>query len=168
MLKVELIKVENSPEPTIEFYNGISRIPFTVSLGNRNTPQESIYTRNINGGNFIEFWFDKYSYDLYEIDLISIQNTAIVTTKISPLLKEESLYTCKIIPEKSLLEDSLPIEIVRDRNSICVNIINTKSDEINYFCIAKNIHIGVNADSYLTSLLVKDLTEENMHAIFGF
>ena len=168
MLKLIFKKVNSSPNTKIALYSSMNPIPFSLSIGKYQLMPTTIYSRNLNGENFIEFRFDSENHNLYEISLVAIQNDSVIARYSSIVEKTEEFYVCNIVEEESLLEDKLPIEIERDKTSICINLLNRNPSEIKYFAIGGNCFIGVNDNFYLVSIFINKLSEENIKDIFGY
>ena len=78
MIKVQLKKQD---KPIVKFLWEDDYIPFSITFGNNITVPETIYTRNLNGENFIEFRFDNNNKSLYEITLVAIQSDTIILSE---------------------------------------------------------------------------------------
>jgi hypothetical protein len=168
MIKLNFKKVDTSPNAKMEFYSSINPIPFSLMIGKYHSLPTTIYSRNLSGENFIEFRFDKANHNLYEISLVAIQNDSVINRSLSKEIKVEGFYICNLIENNSLLEDTLPIEIERDKNSICINLLNNKSSKIAYFPISNNSFLGIDDDCYLVSIFINKLSDKNIRDIFGY
>lgn len=122
----------------------------------------TIYTRNLSGENFVEFRFDKANRNLYEISLVTIQDDTVLSDPLNKSIDTNEFYLCNIIEQSSILEDTLPIEIIRSNDSICINMLNKKSVDLKYFAIASNLYIGVNSKFYLLSIFLDKLSKKNI------
>jgi hypothetical protein len=168
MLKVNFEKVNSRPYTKMNLYSNINPIPFSLSIGKYDLMPSIIYSRNLYGENFIEFRFDKENRNLYEISLVAIQDDAVMNKSSDKEVKTDEFYICNIIEEESTLEDVVPMGIERNKNSISINLLSNKSSEIKYFAIGDNCFIGISADSYIASVFLNELNEENIKQIIGF
>jgi hypothetical protein len=167
MIKVEFKKLELEPCTRVEYYNSINRIPISVTIGNCQMLIGSIFGRNIDNQNFIEFSFDKVKKNLYNITILTIQNDTVINkTTDLPNIQSES-YVCDIIEENSIIENVLPLIIIRYRNAIQIeiNTQNIAKDEL--YKIGKDCYIGVDVENYLRSIIFTSLTANNLYDIFG-
>jgi len=168
MLKVDFKKIKNPPDTKIEFYDSINRIPLSITIGYYPSLPNTIYCENSSGQNFIEFRFDKGCYNLYEVSLVAIQNDTVINPSLSTTEKAEDFYVCSLIENESLFKDTVPMEIERGESSVCINLHTEKLSKVMYFPISGNCAIGVDENSYLVSILLHQLSEENVKDIFGF
>ncbi|MEO6839008.1 MAG: hypothetical protein ABI185_11525 [Ginsengibacter sp.] len=168
MLVVRFKKIENHPKSKIEFYNSINRIPLSITIGDYLSLPNTIYCENALGQNFIELRFDKDRKNLYEISLVTIQNDTVINKSLNKKVQTDEFYICNIVEGESLLKDTLPIEIERDENSICINLLNNKSSNITYFHVSDNTFLGIDDDCYLISIFINKLSDENIKSIFGY
>lgn len=170
MLKLEFYKISDCPKTKIEFYSSINPIPLSISIGEHLTFPNTIYCRNLNGENFIEFRFDKSNKELFEISLVTIQNESVKSIDELPSIKYDSTqyFVCKIIDTESNLEDNLTVVVFRMNNFLCLIFDDTKQTGLNYFQVGQNLHIGVDKNFFLKSILLSNLSSENLFDIFGF
>ena len=168
MLKVSFKELKAVPEMKSEFYNSISRIPFSLKIVYSPITSAPIYARNLSDGNFIEFRFDKINKNLYEIVLVSVQTDTIQEVEeIKFNCRDQKFYSCFIHEEHSRLEDSIVMKIFQDKKSICINW-NTKNEaDIEYFALTNNYLIGINPDSYLVSIILTNLLSEDILNVLG-
>lgn len=128
----------------------------------------TIYPRNLNGESFIEFSFDKDSKKLYKICLISFQSETVENAKLDELdLEKNDFYDC-LLQDESEIEISEPFKILRDSKSICImwGINNLKS--VKYYPLSNKCYLGIDPDSCLVSVVLKNLLQEEILEIFGF
>ena len=151
----------------LDLYNSVNRIPFSLMIGNYIDLPETIYSRNLKDGNFIEFRFEKESMNLYEMTMVNINSDTIKNQPLDDVIKIPEVYQCSLVEIDSILDDSLPMEIIRDKSSICFNLSLNDSSQIRYFDIGGNCALGVNAESFLTSVYINNLSQESIINILG-
>jgi hypothetical protein len=162
-MKVFFKKAVSEPSSVLTIYSSLNPIPFTLKINSLNSLPETIYTRNLSGENFIELRFCKNTKRLYEITLIALQ---IDTVKIggNNAVGNDVFYNC-YIDENCELDISKPIQIMRSDKSLSF-IWGNKISE-NYY-IAKDCIIGIDANDYLCSISLIQLSKEEIYEILGF
>lgn len=170
MVKVYFNKLIDCPNTDIEVYKEINPIPFTISIGENLLFPTTIYCRNLTGENLIEFRFNKETNVLFEITLVAIENNSVEKQTILQDISYDSslFYECKIIEEGSLLEGSASVEIFRTKDAIFYLLDKTEKKDLDHFQIGKDVFIGVDSNKFLKSVLIKNLTQENLMDIFGY
>jgi hypothetical protein len=66
------------------------------------------------------------------------------------------------------LEEALPVEIFKGRDSFVLNLNKVRMSELAYYRIGRHFYLGVDDQMYLRSVFIEALTSENMNNIFGF
>lgn len=168
MLRIFFEELTVIPEIKFDLYNSINRIPFSLRIGQPILSSESIYARNLSNENFIEFRFDKDNKNLYEITLVSADNNTLEEIKKNEInYQKNKFYSCFIQEENSELEDSIPMKIFRNEMSIWINWDINKQSNVEYFSVSTNCLLGINPDSYLVSVILTNLLQEDIFSIFG-
>ena len=169
MLKIYFEKIKSPPKTRLTLYESVNRIPVSMTIGDYSSMPETIYARNFNDGNFIEFRFNKNDQTLFEISLVNIQNTTVKHTRfIDTRVNHSAFYVCIIDHANTKLLNDSPMEILRSDTSICIHWATENLDAIEYFPIASNCFIGINIQSCLASVLLTDLDKESIINILGF
>lgn len=165
MIKVDLIKkTYNTP---IEYSFKDDYIPFSIVLEKNIVLPETIYTKNLNGENFIEFRFNKENRKLYEVTLVALQHDTIIE---SQFLKsnqiEGSDFVCLLQDNASIKKEySIPITIHRSKNSICLLWNTDKNNLIRYYLLSEKFAVGVDTENNLVSVALLKLDESEVHSI---
>lgn len=147
----------------LEVYNSENRIPFSIkinSLGNRPT---SIYCELSDGGNFIEFWFEKVTRRLYEVTIVSVQEN-LVKIGYNECFFNEEYYDC-YIDESSNTMISKSVQILREETSLS---FYWGAKPIYCYQIAKNCVFGVDSKNNLCSINLINLSKELIYEGLGF
>jgi hypothetical protein len=169
MIKVKFKKSNDNPKMVRELYTDITRLPFSVTIGPYTSLPTTIYARDISGANFIEFRFDKDFLNLYEISLLGVQNESIENREPYPMpVTEGEFYSCNIEEDDSVLDGVSPLKIIRGKNAVCIEWIKIDQPDITYFAVAKDCYIGVDDESFISSVLLTGLNEEEIVTILGF
>ena len=162
-------KLKIAPKIELDLYNSINRIPFSLKVGNCPILSKPIYARNLGGGNFIEFRFDRTNKNLYEMSLVSVDADTVEDIETNEInCQKNEFHNCFIHEADSKLEDSVPMKIFRDKKSICINWGIEDQTNLEYFLLSSNCFLGINADSYLASVILTNLLQEDIFNIFGF
>lgn len=169
MLKVILKKIDKSPEMELTLYSSITRIPFSLIIGEYPYLDERIYARNLCGNNFIEFRFDKNTQKLHELHLVSVQENTVENYKFPNfIVNNNEFFSCFLSKEESILEDSKPMKTLRGKSFLCLCWEEFDLNNIEYFALTSNCLVGVNTNSYLVSILMSGLNEKEIINILGF
>ena len=169
MLKIYFEEISSNPKTELTLYNSITRIPFSLKIGNNPILSQLIYARNLRNGNFIEFSFDKTNKNLYEMSLISVENDTVENVEADEIIyQKHKFYNCFIHELDSVLEDSVHMKIFRYKTFIRLDWEMEKPRDIEYFSLSTNCLLGINSDSYLSSVVLKELSQEDIFNIFGF
>jgi hypothetical protein len=167
MLKVFFEKIDYRPKIKLEMFDKKYPLPFTIKIGEYFSLPETIYARNLNEEDFIEFRFAKWEKNLYEISIVAIKEDRVRRDLFfPPNLDENIFYVCKVTEEDSLLVDSNPVKISIGANALSIDMIDNLL-EVKYYAIAENCFVGVNGNSFLVSLIINGLNEEIINDIFG-
>jgi hypothetical protein len=167
MIKIATEKIDQVPFSILSLYDSINRIPFSLNLNQNSTLPETIYVRNLYGGNLIEFRFNKFTRELYDITQVMIQNNSVIDVADaveSVKVDHSSFFKCYIDGENSL-EISEPMYIIRDKKSFT---IVWSAENLKYFRISTNCVIGMNADNCLTSVTISQINKDDIMTVFGF
>ena len=170
MIKVNFEKRYDSPKSKLELYTSITRIPFLLTIGEITSFPETIYCNNMDGENFIEFRFDAQSNALFEITLVTFSRDVVkrMTEVVRMNLRRSDFFICKILREEGKLEDSVSMKIIRTEKSLCLVLNDASFPSIRYFQVALNCYLGVDEDMNLTSILLLDITNDEINQILGF
>lgn len=161
MIKTKFKELNQKPVAKLLFDD---YIPFSLLIGDFATLPETIYARNLNGENFIEFRFEQNSKQLYEITMVALDvNTIIKVDHISIKGMGNKYFSC-LINEGDGLNISAPTKIYRSLDAFSLVWDN---DTLNYFSITNTCVLGVNGNSDLSSVTITSLTEEQLVKIFG-
>jgi hypothetical protein len=167
MIKVFFKGETLCPTTKLEMYDSINRIPFSISFGEYSTSRSTIYCRNINCKNFIEFIFDFKSTRLYEISLVSFDNDSILNRNEHLNTSNEKVFSCYFLKEKSTLDNKFPVIIYKYINSIKIELVFPESISIATYCIAENCYLEVDENGYLKSIILSGLNENSVRNILG-
>lgn len=161
-MKVYFDKIESFPYSKLVVYNSLNRLPFTLKLNNVETLSETIYARNLHGGNLIEFRFDNKTKLLAEITLVSVQIDTIEINKVD-IPTSNQFFNC-YLDETSELCIARPIKVLRS-NSFLTFIWGDGS--LNYYPVSEKGVIGVDSDNCLCSFSLINLNEKIVFDILG-
>lgn len=168
MLNVSFFEQKVRPQIKVEFCNNLSRIPFEISIGSFDSFPRPIYARNLSDNSFIEFRFNKDNGDLFEITMVSVKVDSVIKDVPFLDLECESTFTCNLNSANSVLEDKMPTKIYSGDNLFCLMIGDPNETKLKYYKIAADIFLGVDENSFLRSLVLKNLSKENLNNILGF
>jgi hypothetical protein len=162
------VQFKKQDVPMVKFSSEDDYIPFTLTFGNKTTLPEPIYTRNLNGENFIEFRFDSNDKSIYEITLVAIERNTIIPSEpfVSDVI-EDGYFSCLTGGEIEA-EYSLPIEILRSESSVCVNWYEKDKPPCKYYSLSQNCIFGVDVNNCLISIVLSGLSKDDTYNIFGF
>jgi hypothetical protein len=163
MIKVNFRKVNVKPFSELVVYSTLNPIPFTLKLSNIAILPETIYARNLNGENFIEFRFDVSTKLLYEITLVAITNETVKLIE-EDIPTSNDFFNC-YIDENSELDINEPVQILRSNKSLRL-LWNDKN--LSYYPVAENCIAGVDGNNNLNSLSLINLNERVIFDILGF
>lgn len=168
MLKLEFKSTNYHSESKIEFYNSITRIPFTIRIGNHFEIPESIYYDNIYDETFVDFRFVKSDNSLFEINLICTNNEHVNEKEDVLDITDEQYFICKLIESDRILRDSVPVKFLKRTGSL--QLLFNQSDRLSfsYFKIAHNIYLSTNEEGFLTSIVLDGLSTDDIYNILGF
>jgi len=169
MLKLNLEELKNESELKLEFYDVISRIPLNIKLHNCKIIPSIIKFDNLDGGNFIEFRFNKDTLELLEITIVSIDNDSVeivdkIDVDIANIQNNNFFLDCFNAKER---RKRLSIKIMRTFNSICFTFGET-NHELNYYRVSGDFYIGLDSSYMLKSFFIEGLSEQNLRDIFGY
>jgi len=162
-MKVYFKKVNFKPFAELNTYSSLNPIPFTLKFQRSHFLPETVYARNLEGENFIEFRFNKETKQLYEITLVAIQEDTVVSGIDSPF-NDDELFEC-YIDDDSELEISNPVQILRSDSSLHFSWCKCPPKT---YAITKICGLGVDNDNNLCSLSLVGLDEELIRDILGF
>jgi hypothetical protein len=165
MLKISF--TENTT-PYLDINYTDDYIPFVLKfISNTKTPS-TIYARCFSNETLIEFRFNEYTKSLYEITLVSFNpNSIVVINNEYNYINDNCTYNCLINEEKSNFILSNSIQITAYINAIQLDIIGDVKYLTTYYKIAENCFIGINEDNFLVSLLLTDLSNNQVQNILG-
>ncbi|MBS1602235.1 MAG: hypothetical protein JST42_06170 [Bacteroidetes bacterium] len=170
MIKLRFDKVDTDPEVKWEFLSIEYPLPFSVRIGSYNVMPATIYARNIDFGsdNFIEFRFDDIYKNLFEISIVTVQNSDVSILECDQIpVVSGGFYRCVIEKADSVLDSKLPMQVARGKGVIRIDWVKDSQEPLAYFTIGKGCYIGIDAGSFLSSLVLTGLSEELMENIFG-
>lgn len=162
-MKVYFKKVNSEPFGELNTYSSLNPIPFTLKLKRSDFLPETIYTRNMEGENFIEFRFNKETKQLYEITLVTIQEDT-VKSGLDYQLNNEDLFEC-YIDDSSELDISTPIKILRSNRTLH---FFWGKHPLKTYAITEICGLGIDGYNNLCSLSLVGLNEELIYDILGF
>jgi len=133
-------------------------VTFSMSSIANDTRPPTVTASNLYGKNFIEFSFDECTGDLYQLSLITFEKNTVQKAKL-PEVKEHKAYRCIIDEKNSILRHRNPMAIYRDNSSVFLMLAPHEEKTVKFYSLIANCHIGVNSNSFLTSVLLTDLSE---------
>jgi len=168
MIKLRFQLLHSPPKWKVEFYNNITRIPFSFSIGEYSAFTNTTYCRNLSGENFMEFRFDGESNSLFEVNCVSIQRDTIYNEVPNLRNVNQGFYQCNLLKDESKLEDGLSTNILRGKDSLCFLFDGRDASSLNFFQVWNNFYLGVDDRMYLKSISLKELSEKDIFDILGF
>ena len=168
MLKLEFKSTNYHSESKIEFYDSITRIPFTIRMGNHFEFPESIYCDNIYDKTFVDFRFVKSDNSLFEINLIGTNNEHVIEKEDVLAITDEQYFICRLVESESILRDTVPVKFLRRTRSL--QLLFNQSDQLSfgYFKITPNIYLSTSEEGFLTSIVLDGLSKDDIYNILGF
>ncbi|WP_343689864.1 hypothetical protein [Chitinophaga sp.] len=169
MLNISFEKINTIPFFKIINWYEPYPIPINFRFGvSGHKPESILYRHNFCDLNQIEIQFDKDGMTLYDISIIGMDESAIGTFQLKDLSVPEAYYACKIHTDGPDIEnDEHPMEVMRDGNSFLYLWSGSEWEALSYFAVAPHILIGMNAFSQLAAVVVKELENEYIKAIFN-
>lgn len=169
MIKVVFEERKISLALGLSLYSSLNPVPFSLTWGNIDMLPETIYARNLNGENFIEFRFNKDTKLLYEISMVAIDSRSVVNmTAIGKNNINTTLFNCIIDEDNSQLDNSDPVTVYRSNDAIEITWSTEGKQDISYFSLSPNCSVGTDHNLYLVSVVLSNLTEDQIFDVFGF
>lgn len=167
MIKINTKVLENEPDLKLEFYDTVSRIPLNIKLRDYKMSPSVIKIDNLEGGNFIEFRFDKDIGDLFEITVVSINNNIVKFADefhINIINCDYNAFFMNDLNNKKDRND-LHTNITKTSNSICFTFGD--DNKLSYFLVSGGLYIGIDSNHNLKSFYLKGLSMQSMKDILG-
>lgn len=167
MIKINVKNLENEPNLKLDFYDNISRIPLNIKLRDYKLSPNVIKFDNLEGGNFVEFRFDKDFGDLFEITVVSINNYTVKyldKIQINVLDNHSNGFFINNLETEGVREGLLT-KIARTSSSLCFSFGD--NDKLDYYKASGGVYIGIDSDHNLKSFYLEGLSQQNIKDIFG-